>query len=356
MTPIADLATRDAAWLHSGDDRDSIIVSTRIRLARNSATHPFPRTLDLRQQRDLVELITDHLQQACAWPDALHYQVRDVTDPERQALCERQLISRDLASGKRVSALYATASEDQAVMINEEDHVRLQVFSSGLALNSCLERAIALDRSLERRIDWAVDDRFGYLSACPTNTGTGMRASVMLHLPALAETQDLRQILRGLSKLHMTVRGLHGEGSEASGHFYQVSNQRALGHSEHDIVSKLSDAVDHIIKHEQLARSALMDRHRNRSEDRVWRAWGLLTNARSMAYDEVIDQLSWIRLGVALGLLPKVSWAVLDRILLHTQPAHLQLQHPIEAATASSRDRLRAQLIREWLQSPSLNE
>jgi len=348
MIGVAELAKRPAAWLKSPGSDDGIVVSTRIRLARNSAEHPFPRQLDRGQQRDLVTYLLDRLERATRWEDPLVYQLRDLEVPERQALGERQLISRDLAGGKRVSALYASADESVAVMINEEDHIRLQVITHGLALESSLERAVALDRALEPHVTWAVHPRFGYLSACPTNAGTGLRASVMLHLPALAETQDLRQVLRGLGKLHMTVRGLHGEGSEASGHFYQISNQRSLGQTEDDIAAHINEAVGRIIDYERLARTSLLTRHRNRIEDRVWRALGLLTHARSVAYDELIDQLSWVRLGVALDLLPLRDWALLDRILVQTQPAHLELHHDGASAPAQ-RDRLRADLVREWL-------
>lgn len=348
MIPVAELARRPAAWLHSPGADDGIVVSTRIRLARNSAEHAFPRQLDRTQQQDLVSFMLERLSRATQWEESLTYHLRDLEIPERQALGERQLISRDLANGKRVSALYASADESMAMMINEEDHLRLQVITHGLALEDSLTRAVELDQALENHVNWAVHPRFGYLSACPTNAGTGLRASVMLHVPALAETQDLRQVLRGLSKLHMTVRGLHGEGSEASGHFYQVSNQRSLGHTEPEIVAHIHEAVGRIIEYERLARTALLTRHRNRIEDRVWRAFGLLTHARSIAYDEVIDQLSWVRLGVALELLPLRNWTLLDRILVQTQPAHLELHHA-EAGAPAVRDRLRAELVRGWL-------
>jgi protein arginine kinase len=169
----------------------------------------------------------------------------------------------------------------------------------------------------------------------------------MLHLPALAETQDLKAVLRGLGKLHMTVRGLHGEGSEASGHFYQVSNQRSLGRTEEDLVAEIVEAVQAITGHEELARTALMEHSRWRLEDKVHRAHGLLTSARSLPYEELIDQLSWVRLGTAVGLLPP-RWAVLDRILVECQPAHLQLVHD-GAVTPEGRDRRRAELVRGWL-------
>jgi protein arginine kinase len=232
-------------------------------------------------------------------------------------------------------------------MLNEEDHVRMQVISAGLAIKANLKLARTVDQTLERYVDWAVHPKYGYLSACPTNAGTGLRASVMLHLPALAETQDLRQVLRGLTKLHMTVRGLHGEGSEATGHYYQISNQRSLGISEDEIVTQIGETVEKIISYEQLARQALLDNSRWRVEDRIFRGWAILTHARSISNDELTDQLSWVRMGTALGIL-KADWKVLDRIFLQCQPAHLQLQHA-NAATPEVRDRLRADLVRQWL-------
>lgn len=348
MIPISELCTRPTAWLASPGNHGAIAVSTRIRLARNSAAHPFPRRLDGRQQADLVDHVLDRIDRAIDWRDAHIHRMRDCTDAERQALCERQLISRELASGKRPGALYASEDEHVALMVNEEDHLRLQVIAHGLDLEGALDQAVALDRRLEAHLPWAVHRDYGYLCSCPTNVGTGMRASVMLHLPALAETQDLRQVLRGLSKLHLTVRGLHGEGSDASGHFYQISNQRSLGQTETEITAGLREAVERIIQYEEIARQSLAETGRTKIEDRCWRAFGLLTNARSLAYDELIDQLSWVRLGTALEILPVRSWPILDRILVHTQPAHLQLRHD-QAETAVVRDRLRAELVRNWL-------
>ncbi|MBA3846398.1 MAG: protein arginine kinase [Planctomycetes bacterium] len=351
MSTIGDLVKRPCAWLESPGAHGGIVVSSRIRLARNLAQYPFQRKLSRPRQQDLVEHLFSSVSSATGWTDAVRLRMSDLSEVERQALTERQMVSRDLASGKRPAGVYASRDERVALMLNEEDHLRLQVIDAGFTIRDNLDRAVALDRELEKLLDWATHPRYGYLTACPTNAGTGMRASVMLHLSALAETQELRQVLRGLGKLHMTVRGLHGEGSEASGHYYQVSNQRCLGLTEPDTVDQLAETVEKIVAYEQIARQALIEHSRWKLEDRVFRAWGILTYARSIANDELVDQLSWARLGVAMGLLDARHWRTLDRIFLQCQPAHLQLQHA-EASTPEVRDRLRATLVREWLTTP----
>jgi protein arginine kinase len=348
MSGVTDIVKKPCSWLESPGAHAGIVVSSRVRLARNLAQYPFQRKLSRPRQNDLVEHLFSAVATATGWGDALRLRMTDLSEVERQALSERQLISRELSTGKRPSGVFVSRDERFALMINEEDHLRLQVIDAGFSVRANLERAVGLDKDLEKLVEFATHPRFGYLTACPTNAGTGMRASVMLHLAALAETQELRQVLRGLGKLHMTVRGLHGEGSEASGHYYQISNQRCLGTTEPDTVEGLAETVEKIIAYEQLARQALIEHSRWKLEDRVYRAWGILTHARSIANDELVDQLSWCRLGVAMGLLDSRHWRTLDRIFLQCQPAHLQLQHA-EASTPEIRDRLRANLVRQWL-------
>jgi protein arginine kinase len=204
-----------------------------------------------------------------------------------------------------------------------------------------------VDQALESVLGWAFHERFGYLTACPTNVGTGMRISVMLHLPALAESGEMKAALRGLSKLNITVRGLHGEGSEPSGHFFQISNLRALGMTEQELADLLAETVDHLVGYERATREALLTQTRWKIEDRVFRAWGLLTLARSLTSEELITNLSWVRLGLAVGLLGGVAWTTLDRLFVDGQPAHLQLRHGV--SDAAERDRLRADLVRQAL-------
>jgi protein arginine kinase len=345
---INDLAGRECSWLHSPGEHDGIVVSSRIRLARNVAGVPFQRKLTKIRQQELVERLNDAMERASGWTGGLTLQLPKLTDAERLALVERQLISRELAAAKRPAGVCVSDNEIFSVMLNEEDHVRLQVIQSGASLTRNLELAVSLDQALERELEWAFDPAYGYLTACHTNVGTGMRASIMLHLPALAETGELKQVLRALSKLHMTVRGTHGEGSEATGHYYQVSNLRSLGLQEREVVQMITETVDRIVAAEQMARQALLDKGRLRLEDKVHRAWGVLTNARSLNTEELTENISWLRLGVALRVLPQAKWSTLDRIFVQCQPAHLQLLHS-DAEDPVRRDSLRASLVREWL-------
>ena len=352
MNQLASLLGRPSAWLNSPGSHGGVVISSRVRLARNLEGFAFQRKLSKVRQQELVDHLRATVDTVAVLPNSLSLKLDTLSDLERQALVERQLISRDLAGGKRPAGVYISSDEIHSLMFNEEDHLRLQVISAGLCVNANLEMAIQLDRRLEKALPWSSHPEYGYLTACPTNVGTGLRASVMLHLPALVETGEFKQVMRSLSKLHMTVRGLHGEGSEPSGHFYQISNQRALGMSEQQLVDHLNETVERIIAYEQLARQALMTKGRLKLDDKVHRAWGLLTHARVLTSDELTDHLSWVRLGVGLRLLSWHNWKMLDKIFLQCQPAHIQLQNA-EVADVEARDRLRADLVRKWLLTPS---
>ena len=345
---VAALAMRPAPWLVSPGLTEGIVISSRVRLARTMAGRAFHRALPLARQEELVSELISALGEAV--PTGMTVRTDALDSVARECLVERQLISRDLAGAKRPGAVRLSADEQVAAMVNEEDHLRLQVIRPGLCLEECLDRAVAVDRQLERRIPWAVHPGFGYLTACHTNLGTGMRASVMLHLPALAETEELKSVLRGCSLLHLVVRGQHGEGSDAAGHFYQVSNMRSLGQDEDAIAQSVIEAAERIVAAERAARSALLSKARPRLEDRVWRAWGLLSHARVLSTDELQDGIGWLRLGLALGVLPELKWSILDRCLIQCQPAHLQLLHPGDGLDdAGRRDRRRADLVRALL-------
>src|SRR5205807_10283342 len=214
--------------------------------------------------------------------------------------------------------------ETVSLMINEEDHIRLQVMRSGFAIDETWQQIDRVDDLLEQRISYAFSDDFGYLTACPTNVGTGMRASVMLHLPALEQTKEIEKVFRALQKINLAVRGLYGEGSRASGHFYQISNQVTLGKSETAILGEIRDVVPTIIGYERQARAALLRDSRQLLQDRVARAKGTLCNATMMTSEETMDLLSSVRLGVNLGLLGDVRIDTVNELFIHTQPAHLQ--------------------------------
>jgi len=351
MSDIAGLGSTPAPWLGSPGEHGGVVLSSRIRLARNLEGWHFPRKLPPARARTLVEKVAEAAARAC--PGRL-VRVDRLETSERQLLVERQLVSRELAAAKRACGLWLGDDQRTALMIGEEDHLRLQLFGPGLQLEKLLADAVALDVRLARDLGWAFDDRLGYLTACHSNLGTGLRASVMLHLPALAETGELKAVLRALEKLHLAVRGRFGEGSEPQGHYYQVSNRRTLGQDEAGIVASVHAAALRVIEAERIARESMLanDAQRNRLEDKVWRAWAVLTSARVLSSEELVDHLAWLRVGLALGVLNTLShrptWATLDRIFVLCQPAHLQAAHP--AATDSAwRDRLRAELTRTWL-------
>ena len=354
MSTVTALAAADCGWLRSPGGSRGVVVSSRIRLARTWSAFSFHRKLSRKRQQELTDRLLEHL--SVVDPAGSQWQMQNLSELERLALVERQVVSRELSAAKRPGAVHLDG--DLAVLVNEEDHLRLQAIGPGLCLPQLLARAVALDQALEKRVAWAVDPHLGYLTACHTNLGTGLRASVMLHLPALSETGELKAVLRAAGKLHLAVRGFHGEGSEASGHTYQLSNARTLGGSEEAFVEQINAAVERVVAAEHLARAALLEKARTRLDDKVFRAWGVLANARTLSTDETTDALSWLRLGTALDVLSDKDWAIptqrrwaaLDRIAIQCQPAHLQLLHAAgEELEPADRDRLRADLVRKWI-------
>ena len=333
-----------------------MVLSSRIRLARTWTAYPFHRKLSRARQDELTTHLVDHL--LAAVPGSVAFTMASLDEQERTALVERQMISRELAAAKRPGAVVLAERPGVviAAMVNEEDHLRLQVIGPGLNLSRPLEQAVAIDQALEKQLSWAIHPRLGYLTACHTNVGTGLRASCMLHLPALAETGELKQVLRALAALHMAVRGDHGEGSEAVGHCYQISNARSLGRDEGWYAVSIHEAVGRIAQAELLARRQMLAKARSRLEDKVFRAWGLLSAARRLTTEELAAELSWLRLGTALDVLDQSTWAIptdqrwriLDQLALWPQPAHLQV---LSGATLEppERDERRASLVRALL-------
>lgn len=380
MRTVADIVGADCSWLKSPGAHRGVVISSRIRLARGWAAYAFHRKLSRKRQQELTDRLMEHV--AAAMPaSGSAWQMQALTPIERQALVERQIISRDLAAAKRPGGVFiaeptapaGSPAHLLAAMVNEEDHLRLQVIGAGLCLPELLATAVAIDQALESRVEWAVHPQLGYLTACHTNLGTGLRASVMLHLPALAETGELKAVLRALGKLHLAVRGGHGEGTEPTGHTFQISNARTLGATEEAYVTAINAAVERVIAAEQVARAVLLDQGRSRLEDKVFRAWGLLGQARSLTTEELAEHLSWLRLGVALDVLGDKEWVVatdsgadsgsaiasttaathrwqtLDRLAVQGQPAHVQLLNGPDEREPADRDRLRADLVRRLL-------
>jgi protein arginine kinase len=270
---------------------------------------------------------------------------------DRQLLVERHLISRQhaAANDELPRSVGIGADETFAIMVNEEDHLRIQVLRSGMQLAEAFEQINRIDDTLEQRLDWAYSTRFGYLTACPTNVGTGIRVSVMLHLPALRLTGEIEKVRRAARDMHLAVRGLFGEGSEALGDLYQVSNQTTLGRTEQEILLDFQNTVvPQIIAYEQQARQALVRQRESQLDDKVWRAWALLTHARMLSAEEVLTLLSHLRLGVNLGRINTVDIPTINELFILMQPAHLQKLSGSEM-DAPTRRRVRAQLIRKRL-------
>lgn len=341
------LLDRHGGWLESGPE-EGPAVSSRIRLARNFHDTTFPGWAS-KEVRDRVwNEVVLAFDKASENPAFLRWRMDELSPLERELLFERHLISAELAERKTGSGLFVSEDECRAVMVNEEDHIRLQSLQSGLNLQDAWNAADALDNALEASLTYAFSSKLGYLTACPSNVGTGMRASVMLHLPGLCLTEEIKPVINAVSKIGLAVRGLWGEGSEASGHMFQVSNQITLGKTEAEIIAHLEQIVLEIIEHEKNARLRLMETQEIRVHDHIGRAYGILAHAALMNSGEALDLLSGLRLGVDLGLLPELKRRDVDQLFIQIHPAHLQ-KAAGSALSPQERDIKRAQLIREFL-------
>jgi protein arginine kinase len=346
---LKSFSERVGDWLSSGSPESDVVVSTRIRLARNVAGFPFVSRLKEEQAVELAKTLRDRILEATLAEEVTYLSLRETSKVCRDLLLERNLISRELATAKWERGVAFGRDETVGVMVNEEDHLRIQVLLAGLALDGAWERMESVDRALVQRIDYAYHPEFGFLTACPTNVGTGMRVSVMLHLPGLGMAErEMKKVFNAAAKTNLAVRGLHGEGTRATGDFYQVSNQITLGRSEMDILEDLRRILPHILKFERDVRRELVQNQRASMEDRICRAFGLLKSARSISTDEAIAHLSAVRLGVHLGFLRDLDLAAVNRLLVLSQPGHLQARAGKELE-AEERDVERAALLRRAL-------
>ncbi len=351
---LTELARSAGEWLRGSGPESDIVISTRLRLARNLADYCFSNRTSPREKVEIARIIRRGLEQTAATSSLEYLNVDELDELDRQLLVERQLISREHAMGEGERGAVFSPAETISIMINEEDHLRIQVLRSGLSLEQCWDEARALDEALEDYLTFAFHPRFGYLTACPTNVGTGLRASVMLHLPALSLTKQLDRMFRALQKLNLAVRGLYGEGSQASGDFFQISNQVTLGRTEEHIIENIASVVPDIVGYEREARHALIRETRSALEARVARSLGLLRAARSISSEETMHHLSNVRMGINLGLIEDVEIGTVNELFIHTQPAHLQ---KIQGVALDSKDRniVRADYLRRRLREPSNN-
>jgi protein arginine kinase len=321
---LDNLTHTSGEWLRGTGPESDIVISSRIRLARNLAAFPFTNRANSHQKAEIENLLRDRIGKLDMDPGLEYLNVPTLSALDRQFLVERQLISRELAAADGPRGVALGPQETVSLMVNEEDHLRLQVMRSGFALDEAWQDIDRVDDLLEQRITYAFSEEFGYLTACPTNVGTGMRASVMLHLPALVLTKQIEKVFRALQKINLAVRGLYGEGSRASGDFYQISNQVTLGKAESTILTEIREVIPQIIQYERQARNTLVRETRQALQDRVARAFGTLCSATMMTSEETMDLLSSVRLGVNLGLLDDLTIPTVNELFIHTQPAHLQ--------------------------------
>ncbi len=346
---IDPLLKQTCEWLRGTGPNSDIVMSSRVRLARNLEKRPFSHWATKKQEKESLEILEGALHHLEMMKGSLTVRMSEIDDVDRQFLLERHLISRE----HMVSPDYKSAAigdkEIICVMINEEDHIRMQVLQSGFNLQECWRMASRLDDSLHKKIQFAFSLERGYLTACPTNTGTGLRASVMLHLPALVMTKQINRVLQAITKLGMTARGLYGEGTDAEGNFFQISNQVTLGSAEEDIIDNLERIIRQVIGHEENARKTLMKQNREVLQDKICRANGTLRNAHIINTKEMMGLLSMVRLGVDMGVITDIDRRAVNELFILTQPAHLQ---KIEGRILSSaqRDVKRANLIRRRLE------
>lgn len=340
-------------WLDASGPESDVIISSRVRLARNLVGNPFPHLLGPENADKILYALQTAIHQKGMQETVGKLEICRMTElspTERQILVEKHLISPDLLEQPEKRGVVLRNDEVISIMVNEEDHLRIQCLLPGLQLKECWDLANAVDDGLEQTLDFAFAEEQGYLTSCPTNVGTGLRASVMLHLPALVLTQQINAVLITLSKLGLTVRGLYGEGTQATGNLFQVSNQVTLGLTEEEIIDNLIMVAMQLVTQERTARRALYKDQQHQIEDRVWRAYGLLKYARTMASSDAMALLSDLRLGVDLGIIPDIPAGLIMELIIMTRPAFLNKLKGTEL-NPYQRDIYRATLIRERLNS-----
>jgi len=339
------LIKQTSEWLRGIGPNADIVMSSRIRLARNLEAFPFSHWASKRHEKDVLKLAEDAMSKAKLMKTSSVIHMNEISDLDKQVLLERHLISREHILRPEFKAVAVGEKEIISIMINEEDHLRIQIMQSGLNLMEGWRIADRLDDDLSKELHFAFHQKWGFLTACPTNAGTGMRASVMLHLPALNMSKQINRVIQAITKLGMVVRGLYGEGTDAEGNLYQISNQITMGRSEIEIIEHIEQIIRQLIGHEENARRQLLKQNKELLQDMIWRALGTLKNAFIISSKETVDHLSMVRLGVDLGVINDISRKTVNELFLLTQPAHLQRMEG-KLLAQSQRDVNRAKLIR----------
>ena len=337
-------------WLEDPAVDLDVVISTRVRVARNIEKYKFPSLMTKEESDELTNEILNAIKDS---DDEANYKfniIRNLNPRERLVFIEEHLISPGLIQNLDKSSFLIRDDQRATIMINEEDHIRIQTLFPGLKLNEAWELCSEIDDNLERKIDYAYDEKLGFLTSCPTNVGTGLRASVMVHLPCLAMTGHINTIIEALRKVGLTVRGLYGEGSEALGNLYQISNQITLGQSEEDIIVKLNKVISQIVARERNTRRYLMDSKALELEDKIYRSLGILTHSRLMSSKEAMNHLSNIKLGWDINLIQNKKLKEIVKLMIDIQPANIQ--KTLEKDMLSSeRDNARAGIIRKFIEN-----
>lgn len=342
---IRSLFNSKAELTHSSNAKCPVVLSTRVRLARNLDAYAFPGWAKPEVRREIADLCMEVIGKLTPMKTGVAVKIEDLSDLEKQILYERHLISRELMSSKGGSGALVSKDQSCVIMINEEDHLRIQVLRNGFNFKRAWSAIDALDTAIEAKLTYAFSRKLGYLTACPTNLGTGIRASAMMHLPALTLANQMEKVVRAVNQLGIAVRGLFGEGSDASGSVFQISNQTTLGESEQEIIKRLSSVLNTVIEQEMNARAKLFESDKPKILDKIGRALGALRHSYVITSSESMNLLSLIRLGIDLEVFPQEHRALVDRLLIECQPGHIQYSSK-KKIDAGERDILRAAQLR----------
>ena len=343
-----EMAKTPAAWLSSAGKESLVVLSTRVRLARNIAGCKFPESADIDTKKRVISYVDSVVTRSKMMADGLYIKATDIDSLDKDFLIERHLISPVFLNGDLDKALFISADEQVSIMVNEEDHLRVQALSAGLNPRGSFELALKFESEISKYLEYNYDPDFGYLTSCPTNAGTGMRTSVLIHLPGLVLTREIDRVISHITHTGLIVRGFYGEGSDVLGNLFQISNQTTLGISEEEILQQIEHVTYEIIEKEKSARKRLIEETSEIIEDKIWRAYGILKNARVLTSEEVMNLLSAVRLGHATEMLDFLDVSLINDILLLSQPAHLQKYYGSEMDN-NRRDFVRAQMVREKL-------
>jgi protein arginine kinase len=345
---LDDFLKQDCEWLRGTGPAADIVMSSRTRLARNIDRLPFSNWANRQQLEDILAQVKAAVGNTNFFKNSIFFNLKDLSEVDRLFLVERHLMSPEHARDVEYKALLVDPKEIVSVMINEEDHLRIQVLQSGLNLRECWRIIDEIDTELSKRLPYAYSPKWGYLTACPTNAGTALRGSVMAHLPALVFSGQIGKVLQAIAKLGLNIRGLYGEGTEATGNIFQISNQAAMGMTEEDMIDNIDKIVNQAISREDTTRKNLVAKSKEAVVDRVSRAYGTLKSAHIISSSETVTLLSAIRLGVDLGVIKHLDRNMVNELFILTQPAHLQKLEG-KVLNSNERDVKRADLIREKL-------